>query len=144
MIHRWQRVIKDFQGMEGGGERNLWRYITALRGPDKDDSGDIFKDVVTCLIRGECHEAMGLNTVDLTGLTHKKFSTRLDAVPYHTKQHALEGLTALQFWYQKFEPNETEIREYLRIMVLHFYNDHNQFMVARRKFQKLYDKSRSH
>lgn len=56
--HTWKDVMKYFAEHEQIGE--LWDYVTSLRGPDY--SSYSWKMVITCIIRGECKTAYGIDT----------------------------------------------------------------------------------
>ena len=57
-VHNWKEVIKYF--IDEDRDTELWDYISALRGPDDDSGSKIWKKMITCLIRGDCQTAFGI------------------------------------------------------------------------------------
>ena len=55
-IHTWKEVIRYF--LEENDNRNLWNYVTALR--SGDTVHDTWKFLITCIIRGEDLDGMGM------------------------------------------------------------------------------------
>ena len=56
-LHSWNEIIKYFSD-DSNSEINLWRYVSALRGPDDDSIA--WKKLLTCLLRGQCSNALDI------------------------------------------------------------------------------------
>lgn len=109
-IHDWRKVIEYF--LEKEYYAYLWDYVTALR--SGDNAHDIWKSMITCLIRGE-----GLNSI-AWDISSGKECLRLyddDAIrfrlvesskkiPIHYFHHSRKGIIALAFYYRERLGNE--------------------------------------
>lgn len=109
-IHDWKDVIEHF--LENGSNDYLWNYITALR--SGDDVHDMWKFMVTCIIRGEGLNGMAwdiswtkdcLRNYEDEYIQHK-LSNNFKRIPSHCVGHNQRGLESLSVYYKNVIKNE--------------------------------------
>ena len=100
--HSWNKIIKYFND-SSDFEINLWRYVTALRGPDDDSI--VWKKILTCLLRGQCSNALNITDTFayFKGENFEKIHTELnntfEKIPLHYLYHTADGFEALSDYY---------------------------------------------
>lgn len=105
-IHNWENVIKFF--VENKRETDLWDYVSALRGPDS--GSNYWKEMITCIIRGECKVAFGIdyimsllenyNNLELIAFLNESIETS-----HHWFNHSSYALESLSKYYNEVMNN---------------------------------------
>ena len=130
-IHKWEEIIKFFMSNDEQ-ETELWDYITGLRGPDND--AHTWKMMITCIIRGQCAEAYGIETTR-SFLTHQNDDDIINALnkeevflSNHWFNHSIFALDNLAIYYNNKMKN-TRINDLLCSLS---YNLDNRYITSER------------
>ena len=113
-VHSWKEIIRYF--LEQNDYRNLWDYVTALRGGD--GIHDIWKSLITCIIRGKDLNKMGWDvttTKDLLKCYDNKYiihklNVTFGTIPSHFIIHGQMGLSSLAVYYRDAMNNRDMFR----------------------------------
>ena len=111
-IHSWEEVIRYF--LDKGYKSYLWDYVTALR--SGDDVDDIWKIMITCLIRGEGLNGMAwdiswckdyLDDHESDDCIEEKLNETFKDISSHYINHSQRGFDSLSIYYRDVIKNKS-------------------------------------
>ena len=119
-MHNWKDVTKYFMDIGEEAETELWDYITGLRGPD--NNSDSWKEIITCIIRGECTTAHGIDiTRSFLSLWNndaiiKFLNQNIESITSHWFNHCIYALGSLSQYYRD-EMNNIKMSDLLSRLI---------------------------